>query len=133
MEGDRLCPEEPLEGLGEDVLAGMLLHVVEAAVPVHAAGHLRAGWLPLHQVDYLAVPIDHAGNRRTAEGAQICGLAAALRVEGRALQHHLGHLSGRCHPDHPGGELPQVAIPVVESLRAARHRSLSSPFLARDT
>ena len=89
VEADILRPEQPVERPTQDVLTGVLLHGVQPCGPVEAA---------LHRVTRRQRGIGGVGDgytvrmygqypRRT-QRAGVTGLAAALREEGRAVQHH---------------------------------------------
>ena len=97
MEGDGLESEEFDEGGGEQVLRGVLLHVIEAAGPVNLAVDGTGGDFGGGVVDY-PVRIAGVGGVRpggglrgasvndlyyfgSAQGAQVVRLAAGSRVE----------------------------------------------------
>ena len=127
VDGDEILPhveahvvagEAGAEHPGDDVLAAVLLHVVKAAVPVDGAGEggadLHRG---IHGVENRAVFFLDIQHLRLAQGAEVAGLAAALRVEGAAVQgHEVAILAGVTSED-PGGEGFQVGVGVVEFFR----------------
>src|SRR5579864_1075533 len=87
MKGDGGPPKAFLKHGGKQVLAGVLLHVVETASPIDAAVN-RAG-LKL-AVDYMddfvlfVANVEHVG---VAEFAEVMGLAAGSRIEPGGVEH----------------------------------------------
>ena len=77
------------EHTGDDMLAGMLLHMVEAPRPVELAVDGIA-----HRQRLIAGVGDDAAlfadilHRSTAQHAEVAGLTAALGIEGGGIQHH---------------------------------------------
>ena len=95
METHVLCPEHLVQNAGKDMLAGVLLHLIEPPVPVDAAGHGCAGRSGSGQSIHcmpdnarLLVDVLHPQHRAVRQGqrAPVGGLTAALRVEHRAVQ-----------------------------------------------
>ena len=127
VDGDEVLPhvethvvagEAGAEHPGDDVLAAVLLHVVEAAVPVDGAGEGGADLhRTIHGVENRAVLLLDVQDLRLAQGAEVTGLAAALRVEGRAVQGHEVAVFAGVTSEDPGGEGFQVGIKVVEFFR----------------
>ena len=69
------------------MLPAVLLHEVEPPGPVDGPLHgLPHGQGPVAEVDHLAVPLPGVGDVYAAQGAVVGGLAAALGVEGGAVQ-----------------------------------------------
>ena len=102
----------------DDVLAGVLLHMVKAAGPVDGAvdgGPHGQG--PVAGVEHQAVPLLDVQHRRAAQVAVVRRLAAALRVKGRAVQGHkiCVPLAGPAVGDD-GVELLQKCVPVIQLL-----------------
>ena len=100
VKGDGRRVELAQEDGGEEVLAGMLLHVVEAAIPVDAAFDRSAcGKRLADEVPDLAVLVffdgfdgNVEGDATTGDGAQKAGiewLAAAGGIEGGAVESDL--------------------------------------------
>ena len=95
VEADVLRAEHRMQDAGEDVLAGVLLHLVEPRFPVDRAGHGRADRGSFGQGVY-GVPEDAVvlvdvqnvqhGAVRKGQGAPIGRLAAAFGVKYRAIQ-----------------------------------------------
>ena len=74
----------------DDVLAAVLLHEREAPVIVEDAGDRGAHRQRLFQiVDDFPVHGMDVGDGHAVQRALIAGLAAALGVEGRAVEHHV--------------------------------------------
>ena len=95
MEAHVLCPEHLVQNAGKDMLAGVLLHLIEPPVPVDAAGNGCAGRCGsgqgIHRMPddaRLLVDVRHPQHRAVRQGqrAPVGGLTAALRVEHRAVQ-----------------------------------------------
>ena len=108
------------EGAGEQVLAVVLLHVVAAALGVHAAVHavgLEGGG---QHVQHLAAVLHHRHHRHAVQGADVPGLAAALRVEGGAIEDEGGPSLVAAAPHHGGLELHEVRVFPVQPLGHAR-------------
>ena len=91
-----LRPEHLVQDAGEDVFAGVLLHLVKPPLPVEPGGHHspRDSFRRklVHRVpDDPAVFVDiqhrNAGAVRQAQHADVRRLPAALRVKYRAVQH----------------------------------------------
>src|SRR6266446_4611306 len=95
MEGSRFRGRDLDECLGEDVLAGVLLHVVEAARPVERPLHARArSEETLGPVPDTALLLAHIGHARGAEASVVRGLPSPAGIEGGLVE--LG----------PGGAVP---------------------------
>src|SRR5258708_7676129 len=77
---------ELVERRGEQVLAVVLLHVVEAAAPVDLRVDLAGLQGFLEEVQDGAVALLRVEHADAAERAAIAGLPAALRVEGGAVE-----------------------------------------------
>jgi hypothetical protein len=75
---------------GEQVLAGVLLHVVEAALPVNGAADRACGDLLVGEVyECLVVALQHLHNGGAAKSAGIMRLAARCWIKRGAVEHHL--------------------------------------------
>jgi hypothetical protein len=85
MERNRRQAEAFLKHGREQVLASVLLHVIEAARPVDAAVHVRIQWLAIDQVQNLIAFIAHVEDVGIPDFAQIVGLASGRGVERRAV------------------------------------------------
>ena len=110
---------EPVERRREHVLAGVLLHVLEAARPVDRARGTRslaAASRFDHVQDRAVVPIDDVDDARAAERAGVERLAAGCRIERGAVEHDGRRPSCAPTPTICGVELGQVRIGVVETL-----------------
>jgi hypothetical protein len=144
VEGDGGRVELAEEDGGEEVLAGVLLHVVEAAGPVDAAFDFGADgeWLA-DEVPDLAVLVFFNGfdadvegctpGRNGAEEAGVIGLAAAGGVEGGAVEGDLpdGFTSGSgelADVDNSSGERLQKRIGIIEPF-GDRHSLTPGPAI----
>ena len=96
------------------MLAGVLLHVVKAALPVDLASDGLA-----HGQRLVAGVIDHAvrlmnvQNINAAQRAVVGALSAALGVEGGAVQHHPPRLFVGGAVQHRGVEPAQERVLIV--------------------
>ena len=73
----------------DDVLAGMLLHMVKPPGPVDDAGDgFSHGQRPAAPVQDDAVLFPHVGHSGPAQRALVGRLAAPLGIKGGAVQHH---------------------------------------------
>ena len=89
MEADRARREQLLDYGGQQVLAGVLLHVIEAARPVDEAVHDRAhlrGNAADHVHHVAHVVVLHLDDRCAGEGAEVVWLSAGGWVERRAIE-----------------------------------------------
>ena len=98
-------PEHPVNGPAQNVLAGVLLHVVQPPGPVNPALHRAA-----HRqrrggaVQNGALPHAGFGHGHVVQRAGVAGLAAAFRVEGGPVQlHRVPRFPGGAG-HHPGGK-----------------------------
>ena len=113
VEADVLPAVEPVHDAGDDVLAGVLLHQVEASVPVDLPVHSSVQ-RSRHRVDDRAVPLLHVEDLRPAERAEITGLSAALGVEGRPVEHDRPVFPGRLAVEDGRGKFTQIGLVVIE-------------------
>jgi len=101
---------------GEQVLAVVLLHVIEPARPVDLgrdlAGLQRLG----EDVKHGAPPLLGIGDLHTAQRAPVAGLAAPFGVERRAIEDRGGPSVQLADFQHAGAEGPEVGILEVEAL-----------------
>ena len=102
MEGRGGPPEAVLGHGRQQVLARVLLHVIEAPLPVQTAHH-RAFRNRLRQhVADLPIPLDNLQHRHAAKETAVGRLAPALRIEDRVLENREGAPCFVPRPDHPG-------------------------------
>ena len=113
VEADGVEVEPLFEDRGQQVLTAMLLHVIEAAIPIDGAldrlGRQGRG----QEVGDAIVLVHHIDHRDSADGAGIEGLPARTGVEGGAVE--VDGLGVRGAVDHARGEIAQVGIGVVEA------------------
>ena len=101
----------------QHVLAGVLLHVIEAPRPVDAAAHLAP---PVqrrrHDVrDAPVVEINHVLDANAIEETGIEGLPARGRIERGPIEHDRTAPVHGEGVDHRGGERREVRVGVVET------------------
>ena len=99
---------------GDDMLAGVLLHVVESPGPVDAAGDgLSHGEGPVAGVIDDAVLFVDIQHLRLTQGAVIGALSAALGIEGGAVEDQLPLLLVGGAVQHRGLKLAEKGILIV--------------------
>ena len=87
MEGARLRGGHLEERLGQDVLAGVLLHVIEAPGPIEdALNPVPRSESPLGPMPDASVLLARVGHPGGAEPAAIGGLSSPARIEGGLVQ-----------------------------------------------
>ena len=120
MEAHRSDVQQAVERGRQHVLAGVLLHVLEAAGPVDPPAHQARLDLSLDEMNDAAVVfVDDLDDASGAERARIERLAARGRVKGRAIEHDgvPSGISGDRLDAHDGRlELGRVRIGVVDAL-----------------
>ena len=100
------------------MLSRVLLHVLEAAIPVdppvrRARQHLAFDDVQHHSV----ITIDDVHHARVTEGAGIEGLTTRRRIEGRAVENGgCATLRVADHVEDRGVEFLQVGVGVVEAI-----------------
>jgi hypothetical protein len=119
-----------LECRGEDVLAGMLLHVLETPRPIDpSVDWSRSRWLrrtPFqsarfeHVDDRAVVSIHHVDDRRVSQAAGIERLPSRGRVERRPIEHHGGPPLVRLGSKDARVELCRVRVDVIETFGHGR-------------
>ena len=98
----------------DDVLTGVLLHVVKAPGPVDfPVDDLTHGQCPVTGVENHAVLLLHIQNHRAAQGAVVGGLTAALGVEGGLIQLNQPFFAPRAAGDHLRVKFPEKSVGVV--------------------
>jgi hypothetical protein len=120
VHAQRLVPEQVGEDGREEVLAGVLLHVVEPPRGVDRARHRvadRRRQRRGQQVGDAVVLVHHVDDRHAAQGAEVVRLATRGRVERRPVQIDAPPVVGQV--GDAGGEVVQRAVGVVEALRHA--------------
>ncbi len=123
MEADGPDVRQPIEGRRQNVLAGVLLHVVEPACPVDRAGyclpHAHRGRIRSvdHVSDVAVLEIENVDDGPGAELPSIEGLAPGGWIEGCAIERHLDVAGGLRHASDDGLEDSCVRFVVVEAIR----------------
>ena len=100
---------------GDDVLAGVLLHMVKAALPVDFAvyGNAHRQGMGAGVADD-AIALLHVQHRLAAQPAQVAGLAAALRIKGGAVERDEVALPLRDAVRHHSVEGAHVRVVIVQ-------------------
>src|SRR5207249_6102682 len=112
----------------EEVLAVVLLHVIEPARAVHAAvdAVAIAGNRAVEDVEDRSVLLDHRDDRRAPERSRVPRLAAAFRVEGGAIEDNGRTIVVAPPRDHGGVELEEIGVLPVEPLSHQRGAIVST-------
>ena len=101
----------------DDMLAAVLLHEVQPPLPVNGALHRVAhGQGPGAAVDNLPIPAAYVGDGYAAQQTGVTGLAAALGIKGRLIQSYKKSIAVGGTGQHPGRELPQMAVLIKKCL-----------------
>ena len=116
MEAHRACRVTLDERTGEQVLAVVLLAVVEAPLGVDAAVDAIGEEGRAQQVDDVVAHLEDRDHGDAVEGSRVPGLAAALGVERGPVEDHGRLALVLAALDDGGVELEQVGIVAVEAL-----------------
>ena len=116
MEADRGVLEESIQCRRQQMLAGMLLHVVESAGPVHLTGYGSAARERRCQDMNDRILIDNVDHFCTTELAVVEGLTARCRIEGRAVERNRRPAVVLEAARHSGAEGTAVGIGVVNAV-----------------
>ena len=73
---------------GEEVLTGVLLHVVESATPIDLALDLRERKRLLEDMNDPPILIDNVGDGQSTDESSVVRLTARRRVESCLVQHY---------------------------------------------
>ena len=110
------APEQPVERGRQHVLAGVLLHVLESALPVDCAVDRSDSGLAIEHVHDVVVSIDDVDDARVAKRPGVERLPAGGRIERGAIEDD-GRLAVELLGMDDGGvELDGVGVGVVEAL-----------------
>jgi hypothetical protein len=136
VETDGLHAEQPIEGRRQDVLAGVLLHVIEPPRPVDLAAHALAhGDRHARDVDDLAIlAVDDLDDVGRAEPPHVERLPARRRIERRPIEHDVRTPVDLVTGDDRRVERSQRRIRVIQAFshRAGSATPASSnPFARR--
>ena len=131
VEAHVVAVEGTAQHTGDDVLAGVLLHMIEAARPVDMAADLRAHrQLTVAQVGDDAVLLVYVQHPGIPQRAVVGGLSAALGIEGGTVQHHRKAALHSPAGLHHGGEVLQKGVFVVELDGLHQSSFSTSPTMA---
>ena len=104
--------------LRQNVLTGMLLHMVETPGPVYRTLHLLIDielGHPLHLVQDLIVLLKHISNRLSTYVPKVVRLASGSRVERGGRQLNNRSVWGLPQINDPARKLGQKRVGIVES------------------
>ena len=101
----------------QDVLAGVLLHVIEPACSVDGALHVRAGRdYAIENVQDLVALIHNVDDASLAERACVERLTARGRIEGGTIQDRRRLAIQIAHVHNACVELQHAGVGVIEAL-----------------
>ena len=115
MEGDGRRSQLVERG-GEQVLAVVLLHVIEPASPVDLGRDLAGVQRLGEEVQHRAIPLLGVEDLHTAQRPPIAGLAAPFGIERAAIQDCGGPPIQLADLQHAGAKGPEVGVLEVETL-----------------
>ena len=108
------------------MLPVVLLDVVETARSVHLPVDRVAGQLAVQDVEGLPALLHDRDDGHAREGADVPRLAAALGVEGGAVEHDGRTVLVPPPSHHTGVELEQVRVVLEEALGHQRGATVST-------
>jgi hypothetical protein len=118
----------------QNVLASVLLHVIEAPLPINNSLHRSNLYRPIDNVDYLIFFVDHIHDTRTSKVPDVVGLAAGGGIKGGAIESHSPQRRGsqfsgaaRLAAQEAGGKFLRKRVIVIESF--SRHPLFRMVFL----
>jgi hypothetical protein len=121
--------EQPIERGGQDVLPGVLLHVIDAPLAIDRAPHRIAGLQRDrafdHMTDVAIFFIDHVhdfrADTRRGQRPRIERLSAGRRIERGAVEAHPRTLAIRGDARHGRVEFEDGRIGVIDARRRRHH------------
>ena len=128
VETHRLDATGAFECCRQQMLAGVLLHVIDAAGPVDPPGDLRSGlqaaFHHMHHVPVVAI-LD-IEDRETAESPRVERLASGRGIKRGAIEDDLRTLARLAAGADKRLELPKLGVVVIETIRHAPTRPAGS-------
>jgi hypothetical protein len=107
------------ERLRQNVLAGVLLYVVQPARPINSSSNDRIARRreTLHDVKHATFTIiDALGHARAVERARVAGLSAAGRIKSRAIEHDRAPATDTFRRvDYASFKLDQMRVVIIEA------------------
>jgi hypothetical protein len=94
------------------MLAGVLLHVIEAASPVDFSRYFTGSDRSIQHMDDAAILIDNVDYRGPSENSGIEGLAARGWIKRRAIEIDAPPIAGRINDDR--AKFPEIRIVVIK-------------------
>ena len=115
----RRSVEERDESLRENVLAGVLLYVVQASSPIDSPAHdcitTRRGALD-HMKHAVVAVVDALNHTRTVERSSVARLSAARWIKRRAIENHRGPTTDALSDIYYASfKLDQMRIGIIET------------------
>ncbi len=93
------------KGLGQDVLAGVLLHVVQPPRPIDLPENRFSVHVPFEDMDDRPVIVQDLKDRDPVQGSQVPGLAARFGIKSRLVEDHRRPAFDRPPLGNPGFKL----------------------------
>src|SRR2546422_3131325 len=106
----------------EEVLAGMLLHVIKTARPVDFSSYDLPLRLAFEDMGDGLAFVSQLEHRHSGKCSAVRALPSGLRVEGAPVKINAEPLSLTVHFQHARLELATVAVGVVETIRLEHMR-----------
>ena len=117
VEGHRICAQNPLESSRQDVLTGVLLHMVITAFPTDNAFDTPNGQWAIEIVDDLPVALDHLDDVRLAKGTRIVRLTTRRRIKASCIEDNGGTSTLRAGLDNIGSETTTIRGFPIQTTR----------------
>jgi peptide-methionine (R)-S-oxide reductase len=112
VNAQRGSPQQLRNDGRQEVLTGMLLHVVEAPGPIDSAAHPLIKQRPAQQVSDTVPLVDDIDDSEAAQFARVEWLTSRSGVEGRLVQ--VDSSAVVASPDDRGFEVAEIRIGVIE-------------------
>src|SRR5262249_1186493 len=114
VEADRRVVEKLVEHCGEQMLSGVLLHVIETPRPIDTAGDGTGREARGDDMSNAAVLVDDVGDRQIPKQSETMWLAAGGRVESGPVEVNMEAPRDRPDFEYLGFEGSLVGIGVIE-------------------
>src|SRR6202035_1401599 len=98
----------------KQVLAGVLLHVIDAAAPIDAAVHFDVNQRIAQNMRDTIPLVNYFDDLRSTELSGIERLAAGSRIKRCAIE--IDALPVRTHVDHASPEFSEIAVLIIEAV-----------------
>ena len=101
------------------MLAGVLLHVVQTAIPIDSAVNMLCGNVSLDNMDYLAgfFLLQAIDKGYIIESPEIVRLTAGGRIKRGLIQNDSDFVADHCRLDNIRIELQKIRVVVIKAFR----------------